>query len=93
MTIAVFIEMLNQSPYSRIPVFEGDIDHIKGVMYTKDVLQVSDADAAKTVGDLMKTDVYFVPETKMSSELLREMQQQNIRLAIVIDDTAASPDR
>ena len=87
MTIAEFTEMLNKSPYSRIPVYEGDIDHIKGIMYTKDVLQVPDTEAGqRTVGDLMKTDVYFVPETKLGSELLREMQQQNIRLAIVIDE-------
>ncbi len=87
MTIAEFTEMLNKTPYSRIPVYEGDIDHIKGVMYTKDVLQVADTEAGKTtVRDLMKTDVYFVPETKLGSELLREMQQDNIRMAIVADE-------
>jgi putative hemolysin len=87
MTIAEFTEMLNKNPYSRIPVYEGDIDHIKGIMYTKDLLQVPDTEASKTtVGDLMKTDVYFVPETKLGSELLREMQQDNIRLAIVADE-------
>ena len=87
MTIAEFTEMLNKYPYSRIPVYEGDIDHIKGIMYTKDLLQVPDTEAGKkTVGDLMKTDVYFVPETKLGSELLREMQQDNIRLAIVTDE-------
>jgi putative hemolysin len=87
MTIAEFTEMLNKCPYSRIPVFEGDIDHIKGIMYTKDLLQVPDTEAGKTtVGDLMKTDVYFVPETKLGSELLREMQQDNIRQAIVADE-------
>src|ERR1039457_3702096 len=87
MTIAEFTEMLNKTPYSRIPVYEGDIDHIKGIMHTKDVLQVPDTEAGKTtVGDLMKTDVYFVPETKLGSELLREMQQDNIRLAIVADE-------
>ncbi len=87
MTIAEFTEMVNKYPYSRIPVYEGDIDHIKGIMYTKDLLQVPDTEAGKTtVGDLMKTDVYFVPETKLGSELLREMQQDNIRLAIVADE-------
>jgi CBS domain containing-hemolysin-like protein len=87
MTIAAFTEMLNQSPYSRIPVYEGTIDHIKGIMYSKDLLQVADTDAAtKTVADLMKPDVHFVPETKLGSELLREMQHQNIRLAIVADE-------
>jgi putative hemolysin len=87
MTIAEFTEMLNKHRYSRIPVYEGDIDHIKGIIYTKDLLQVRDTEASKTtVGDLMKTDVYFVPETKLGSDLLREMQQDNIRLAIVADE-------
>jgi CBS domain containing-hemolysin-like protein len=87
MTIAEFTEMLNQHPYSRIPAYEGDIDHIKGVIYTKDLLQVRDSEAGSTtVGDLMKTEVYFVPETKLGSELLREMQQENIRMAIVVDE-------
>jgi len=87
MTIAEFTEMLSKSPYSRIPVYQGTIDHIIGIMNSKDLLQVPDAEAtSKTVADLMKTDVYFVPVTKLGSELLREMQQQNIRLAIVVDE-------
>jgi len=87
MTIAEFTELLNLSPYSRIPVYEATIDHVRGIIYSKDLLQVPDAEATKTtVADLMKTDVYFVPETKLGSDLLREMQQQNIRLAIVIDE-------
>ncbi len=86
-TVEQFTELLKKYPYSRIPVFDGSIDHIKGVVYAKDVLQVSDVEAhTKTVRDLMKTEVYFVPETKQGSELLREMQRDNARLAIVIDE-------
>ena len=78
---------MKKYPYSRIPVYEGDIDHIKGIVYAKDLLQVADIEAhSKTVRDLMKPDVYFVPETKLGSELLREMQRDNVRLAIVIDE-------
>ena len=86
-TVEKFTELLKKYPYSRIPVYEGDIDHIKGIVYAKDVLQVADVEAhTRTVGDLMKPDVYFVPETKLGSELLREMQRDNARLAIVIDE-------
>jgi CBS domain containing-hemolysin-like protein len=86
-TVEVFTELLKKHPYSRIPVYEGDLDHIKGIVYAKDVLQVRDVEAhTKTVRDLMKTEVYFVPETKLGSELLREMQRDNTRLAIVIDE-------
>ena len=87
MTLAEFTELLSKTPYSRIPVYEGDIDHIQGVIYTKDLLQVPDSEAStKTVADLMKSDVHFVPETKLGSELLREMQHDNIRLSVVIDE-------
>jgi CBS domain containing-hemolysin-like protein len=87
MTIAAFTEFVYKSTYSRIPVFRYNIDHVAGIMYSKDLLQVADTDAAKkTVADLMKTDVHFVPETKLGSELLREMQQENIRLSIVVDE-------
>jgi putative hemolysin len=87
MTIAEFTELVQKHPYSRIPVYEGNIDHIKGIMMAKDVLHVADAEAhTRTVGDLMKTDVYFVPETKLGSELLREMQRDNVRIAVVIDE-------
>jgi len=87
MTIAEFTDLVKKHPYSRIPVYEGDIDHIKGMVYAKDLLQVPDVEAhTRTVRDLMKTDVYFVPETKLGSELLREMQHENIRMAVVIDE-------
>jgi putative hemolysin len=86
-TIAVFTDLVKKHPYSRIPVYAGDIDHIKGIVYAKDLLQVPDVEAhTKTVRDLMKTDVYFVPETKLGSDLLREMQRDNVRLAVVIDE-------
>ena len=86
-TIEEFTELIKKHPYSRIPVYEGEIDHMKGIVYAKDLLQVLDTDArTKTVRDLMKPDVYFVPETKLGSELMREMQRDNIRMAIVIDE-------
>ena len=86
-TIDKLTDLVKKHPYSRIPVYQGDIDHIKGIVYAKDLLQVPDVEAhSKTVRDLMKTDVYFVPETKLWSELLREMQRDNIRMAIVVDE-------
>ena len=86
-TIAEMTELLDKYPYSRIPAYESDIDHIKGILYAKDLLQVADVEAhTRTVGDLMKSEVYFVPETKLGSDLLREMQRDNARMAIVIDE-------
>jgi putative hemolysin len=87
MTVEKFIELLRARPFSRVPVFEGSIDRIVGVVYAQDVLQVADTEAHnRTVGSLMRKDVYFVPETKLGSDLLREMQKKKVRMAIVIDE-------
>ena len=86
-TVEQFIELLRLKPFSRVPVFEGTIHNIKGVVYAQDVLQVPDTEAhTRTVDTLMRKDVYFVPESKLGSELLREMQKNNIRMAIVVDE-------
>ncbi len=83
-------EMLRTRPFSRIPVFDGTIDKIVGIVHARDLLQVLDADArTRTVSELMGTDVKFVPESKRVSDLLREMQRDNIRMEIVIDEYGA----
>jgi CBS domain containing-hemolysin-like protein len=86
-TVEYFIELLRKKPYSRVPVYEENIHNIKGIVYAQDVLQVPDSEAhSRTVDSLMRRDVYFVPESKLGSDLLREMQKNNIRMAIVVDE-------
>jgi len=86
-TVEKIVELLRVRPLSRIPVYEGSIHHIRGILHTQDVLQVPDTEAhTRTVASLMRTDVYFVPESKLVSDLLREMQRSNIRMAIVVDE-------
>jgi CBS domain containing-hemolysin-like protein len=86
-TVEQFIELLGLRRFSRVPVYEGSLDRIKGIVFAHDVLQVPDSEAhTRTVASLMHTDVYFVPESKRTSELLREMQKNNIRMAIVVDE-------
>ncbi len=85
-TVERFIEMLRTKHYSRVPVYDGSIHNIRGIVYAQDVLQVPDSEASKTLETLMRRDVYFVPESKLGSDLLREMQKNNIRMAIVVDE-------
>jgi len=86
-TVERFIDMLRVKHYSRVPVYEGSIHNIKGIVYAQDVLQVPDTEAhVRTLDSLMRREVYFVPESKLGSDLLREMQRKNIRLAIVVDE-------
>src|SRR6266849_3812199 len=86
-TVEKIVELLRVKPFSRIPVYEGSIHHIKGILHTQDVLQVPDSEAhTRKLGGLMRRDVYFVPESKLGSDLLREMQRKNVRMAIVVDE-------
>jgi len=86
-TVEQFVELLRGKPFSRVPVFEGTIHNIVGIVYAQDVLQVPDSEAhTRTVDTLMRKDVYFVPESKLTSDLLREMQKNNVRMAIVVDE-------
>ena len=86
-TVEKLVELLRAKPFSRVPVFEGNIDNVVGIVHAQDVLQVPDSEAPhRTVGSLMRKDVYFVPETKLGSDLLREMQKSKVRMAIAIDE-------
>jgi len=86
-TVEQFIDLLRTKPFSRVPVFEGNIHNIKGIVYAQDVLQVPDTEArTRRVDSLMRKDVYFVPESKLGKDLLREMRNNNIRMAIVVDE-------
>lgn len=86
-TVEQVIELLRTKAFSRLPVYEGSIHNIKGILNTRDVLQVADSEAhTRTVASLMRKDVQFVPESKLVSDLLREMQKSNIRMAIVVDE-------
>jgi CBS domain containing-hemolysin-like protein len=86
-TVEQLTHLLSQHPFSRVPIYEGDLDHIVGIVSARDLLQVADTDAARrAASSLMKRDVFFVPETRRASELLNEMQRANRRMAIVIDE-------
>ena len=85
-TIEQLTELQRRKPYSRVPVYDGNIDHIIGIVLTHDLLQITDSDArTRTVRQMMKP-VHFIPETQRVSSLLREMQQANLHMAIVIDE-------
>lgn len=71
---------------SRVPVTGDDIDDIVGVFYAKDLLGLMDSGSGpRPVGRLMRP-AYFVPESKRVSELLRELQQDQVHLAVVVDE-------
>jgi putative hemolysin len=73
--------------HSRLPVFEGGIDHIVGVVLLKDLMRLPDHDA-RLAKDLMKPPL-FVPESKPVADLLKDLQRARTQLAVVVDEFGA----
>ena len=75
-----------ETGFTRLPVFEETIDDIVGVAHAQDMLTIADADLPRRkVRDFMKP-VLFIPETKVGSQLLKEMRQKGQTIAVVIDE-------
>jgi gliding motility-associated protein GldE len=73
------------SGYSRIPVFNQDLDNIKGILYIKDLLPYLGKPDSFNWQSLMRPP-YYVPETKKINDLLKEFQTGKIHMAVVIDE-------
>ena len=75
-----------ETKFTKIPVFEKSLDDIFGVVFAQDLLQIADPDLPnRKVRELVKP-VLFMPETKIGSDLLREMRQKGHPLAVIIDE-------
>jgi len=86
LTLEEFLTRLKENAFSRVPVYEGSLDHITGIAFSRDLLQAVGTDAMEaTVADL-KREAEFVPETKKVAELLREMQHAQQHIRVVIDE-------
>ena len=71
--------------YSRIPVYQDNIDNIRGVLYIKDLLPHLGKPSTFRWQSLIRPP-YFVPETKKIDDLLREFQENKVHIAIVVDE-------
>jgi putative hemolysin len=78
-------KLFSESKYSRIPVYEGSIDRIVGIVHVKDVFDVILRHETRSVRELARP-AYIVSETKKVAELLREFQIEHLQLAIVVDE-------
>ncbi|MDO9154973.1 MAG: gliding motility-associated protein GldE [Paludibacter sp.] len=79
------LEIVIKSGYSRLPVYSGTRDNIKGVLYSKDLLMHLDKPDTFRWQSLVR-QAYYVPETKMIDDLLIEFQKNKVHLAIVVDE-------
>jgi CBS domain containing-hemolysin-like protein len=79
-------ELVINEQYSRIPAYEGDIDHVAGFVHVRDMFELDeDQRAHRKVRELLRP-LRFVPETKPVNDLMREMQQENTHMVIVVDE-------
>jgi CBS domain containing-hemolysin-like protein len=85
-SIEKFTALLREKPHSRVPVYAGNIDNIQGMVLSHDLIQIPDDQAKTTLVNTLLRPVLFVPETKKTSQLLREMQRDNMHMAIAIDE-------
>lgn len=80
------VHALIESGHSRVPVYEESIDNVVGLLYAKDLLKVSfDKSGQITLRDLLRP-AYFVPESKKVDELLSEIQERGVHIAVVVDE-------
>ena len=77
------------SGYSRIPVYDEDLDNIKGALYVKDLLPYINCGDEFGWQQLLRK-IYFVPKHKKIDDLLREFQESKIHVAIVVDEYGAT---
>lgn len=79
------LPLIIESGFSRIPVYSGSFDNMKGILYAKDVLPyITNADNFKW--QALLRPAYFVPETKKINDLLKEFQIKKMHMAVVIDE-------
>ena len=83
--LSVLADLFGASKYSRIPVVRGSIDTIVGIAHVKDVFEALRTGRDRPITELMR-EVYFVPESKRVSELLKEFQRRHLWMAVVVDE-------
>jgi putative hemolysin len=80
------VRMATSEGYSRIPVFDDDLDDIKGIIYVKDLLRYVGQDLPDDGLASIMRKAYFVPESKRCGDLFTEMTEKHIQMAVVSDE-------
>ncbi|WKK57691.1 MULTISPECIES: hemolysin family protein [unclassified Sphingobacterium] len=80
-----FIETVTEEGYSRIPIYDDNIDQIIGVVHTKDILPLLVKGKEVVLKNIMRKP-YFIPETKKINDLMTEFQLKRIQIAFVLDE-------
>jgi CBS domain containing-hemolysin-like protein len=85
-TLEELRQLVIHEQYSRVPVFEKNIDQITGFVHVRDMFELEEDERSKRLVRELVRPIPFVPETKPVSDLMRQMQQENTHMVIVVDE-------
>ncbi len=80
------MELVNLQGYSRMPVFEGNLDNVTGTLYVKDLIPLLKEDRPTVDWKTLIRPAYFIPETKKIDSLLDDFKTRRLHIAIVVDE-------
>ncbi len=84
--LSYILEFIKEQSYSKFPAYKNDLDNITGFIFTKDVLPYIDNNNINISLNSIIRPVFYVPESKKVSKMLREFQDKKTKIAIVIDE-------
>ncbi len=84
------LAIVREAGFSRLPVYQEDLDNVTGILYVKDLLPHLDKQDDFEWQSLIRTNVMLAPESKRGTELLQEFKRKKIHMAIVVDEYGGS---
>jgi putative hemolysin len=85
-TLAEALNHIRRNRHSRVPIYEGDIDKIVGILYAKDLLGLPEDGQSTVKVRTLAREAFFVPEMMRGQKLIREFQARRMHLAVVVDE-------
>ncbi len=85
-SLSELIDLVVEHGHSRIPVYEESMDNIVGVVYAKDLLRETARNGERRKIRTLMREPYFTPEVKHVGELLKEMQERKVHMAVVVEE-------
>jgi putative hemolysin len=79
------VGLVSRHGHTRIPAYEGNLDHIIGVLYAKDLLRALNHEGGKTLREIARKP-YFTPESNKVQDVLRDLRKNRVHMAIVVDE-------
>ncbi|MEO6190857.1 MAG: gliding motility-associated protein GldE [Saprospiraceae bacterium] len=80
------VELVKTNGYSRMPVYRGDLDHLSGILYAKDLIPLLNEKDEYEWQSLMRSNLFYVPEHRKIHDLLHDFQVKKVHMAIVVDE-------